>query len=55
MSKLSSLLEVTKDEKRAVLGHYSLTEEQFEQNVKILRAWIKQSEHLPQEEGKFLY
>ncbi|KAH1000045.1 alpha-tocopherol transfer protein-like [Dendroctonus ponderosae] len=52
MSRLSSLMEVTEDEKRAILDHYSMTEEQFEENVKILRTWIKQSGHLPQEEDE---
>lgn len=53
MPKLAKLLQVTEDEKEAMLKHYSLTEEMFEDNMKILREWIRQSEHLPQEEGKF--
>lgn len=54
MPKLAKLLQVTEDEKEAMLKHYSLTEEMFEDNIRILKEWIRQSEHLPQEEGKFL-
>lgn len=52
MSKLAKLLQVTEDEKEAILKHYSLTEAMFEENMRILKEWIRQSEHLPQEEGE---
>ncbi|XP_066153686.1 alpha-tocopherol transfer protein-like isoform X2 [Euwallacea fornicatus] len=51
MSKLSKLLQVTEEEKDAILKHYSLTEELFDENVRILKEWMKQSEHLPQDEN----
>ncbi|XP_066261568.1 alpha-tocopherol transfer protein-like isoform X2 [Euwallacea similis] len=51
MSKLSKLLQVTEEEKDAILKHYSITEEQFDDNVRILKEWIKQSEHLPDDDN----
>ncbi|XP_060532801.1 uncharacterized protein LOC132705874 [Cylas formicarius] len=49
MSKLSKLLQVTDAEKRAVLEEFDTTDEQFEENVKLMREWLEKSEHLPKE------
>ncbi|XP_030759611.1 uncharacterized protein LOC115885009 [Sitophilus oryzae] len=48
MSNLSQLLQVTDSEKQAILKHYNLAEEEFEENVKYLKDWLAQSSHLPQ-------
>ncbi|KAL1502438.1 hypothetical protein ABEB36_007579 [Hypothenemus hampei] len=50
MSKLSKLLQVTEEEKNAILNHFSMTEEDFEENINILKEWIQQSNHLPKED-----
>ncbi|CAG9770309.1 unnamed protein product [Ceutorhynchus assimilis] len=55
MSKLSKLLQVTPEEEKAILEHFKITEAEFEENVRILKEWIGQCEHLPKEddENKF--
>lgn len=52
MSKLSKLVQVTDQEKKAILDHYKITEDEFNGNVNILKEWISQSEHLPKGDGK---
>mgnify|MGYP000261691890 CR=1 FL=1 len=52
MSKLSKLLQVTEEERKAILEHYNTTEEEFLKNVQILKDWVAQSEHLPKVIGK---
>ncbi|XP_050302174.1 uncharacterized protein LOC126740269 [Anthonomus grandis grandis] len=50
MSKLSKLLQVTEEEKKKILQHYDLSEEDFDERVNMLKEWTNKCEHLPKED-----
>lgn len=53
LSKMEKLLEVTDEERRSILKHYNLSEQDFKEKIDSLLEWYKKS-GLP-EEGKKIH
>lgn len=53
MSKIKELLIVTEDDARKARLQYNKSEADMKQDVAILKEWLRQQPHLPDDEGNF--
>lgn len=55
MSRIKELLIVTDEDANTVLQRYNKTKEEIKHDVAILKEWLRQEVHLPEDEGKLKY
>lgn len=54
MSRLRELLVISDEEINKIRQHYGKTAEDVQRDIGILKEWLRQERHLPDDEGKFL-